>query len=279
MFIDSHTHYDLSQFNQNRWKILAECKRHGIEKIVNPAILYESNDNMRMKLDYEKFPHLVEEILGEHISVNDLPSIYYAIGVHPSKVWKGNSQLDRSWEKHIRKYASDEKVVAIGETGLDYHRELDEYVLERQQFWFRNQLEIAEEFQLPLILHIRMSDEDAIQILKEYDLKESGVVHCFNQGWEIAREYLDMGLYLGIGGMMTLEECNELRDALTHIPLERIVMETDSPFVKPEWYKEEEINTSLSIPRLAEELAEIKGISEKEVEVVTSKNSEKLFKI
>lgn len=278
MFIDSHTHYDLNKFNQRRWELLEECKKRGIEKIVNPAILYESNDNMRMKLDFEKFPELMEELLRANVAVKDIPRIYFAAGVHPGRVWKGNAQLDGSWERHIRKCASEEKTVAIGETGLDYHHEVDVSAMERQKFWFRKQLEIAEEFKLPLILHIRMADEDAIEILKEYDLKQSGVVHCFNRGWEIAEKYLNMGLYLGIGGMMTLKECRELRDALVKIPLERIVMETDAPYVKPEWC-EDTINTSLNIPRMVKELAELKGSSDWEVEAVTTKNAENLFGI
>lgn len=266
MFIDSHCHYDRKQFNKNRFEILADIKLCGVGKIITPAIELESNVTMYEKLDITS------------LSREKLPEIYYTAGIHPTRTCRNGSIAEREWENVLRKAVKNDGVVAIGETGLDYHNQMDENMFEKQHFWFHKQLEIAKEFKLPLVLHIRQADIDAIEVLKQYPLKESGVVHCFNGDTAIAEKYIEMGLFFGIGGSVTLDESDNLRDAVKHIPLERIILETDAPYVHPKWCNDR-LNTSLNIPKIADYIAELKNISAKEVERVTTENAENLFGI
>lgn len=262
MYVDSHAHYDLKYFNENRSELLKECKNAGIGKILMPAIRIESCDQMREKMKTDT-PDL-------------WPEIFYAVGVHPTRIFQSEKDTDPLWEKKIRETAKSQDVVAIGEAGLDYHYEMTTEMYEKQHFWFHKQLEIAEDLALPLIFHIRMADQDAIKILRGYPLDQSGLVHCYNYGKETAKQFLDMDLYFWIGGSMTYPEAHELREAVKYIPLDRILLETDAPYVKPVWW-EEKLNTSLVIPRLAEEVAALKGIDVHEVCQVTSENFQRLF--
>lgn len=266
MFIDSHCHYDQKQFDTNRFELLADIKLCGVGKIITPAIELESNITMYEKLD----------ITG--LSKENLPEIYYTAGIHPTRTWRNGSVSEKEWENVLRNAVQNDYVIAIGETGLDYHHQMDESMFAKQYFWFHKQLEIAQEFKLPLVLHIRQADTDAIEVLKQYPLKEGGVVHCFNGDIDTAEKYIELGLYLGIGGAVTWKEYFELRNTVKNIPLDRIILETDAPYVKPEWCIEK-WNTSLNIPRIAIDIAELKNISAEEVESVTTANAEKLFGI
>lgn len=177
--IDTHVHYDHKNLNKIRENLLEECQKAGIEWVVNAAIGFETNYTIREKLD-------------------KYPCIYYRIGIHPSRVGLLDLETDALWEEKIRTMATVPRVVAIGETGLDYHHGKDDLIIEHQFYWFRKLLSIADENNLPLILHIREADQDAIEVLEEYPLKDSGVVHCFNSGWDVAQFYLQKGLYLGL---------------------------------------------------------------------------------
>lgn len=275
MFIDSHCHYDRKQFNKNRFQLLSEIMLNGITKIITPAIEIGSNLTMQEKLNVMLYPELLE---NTGICAENLPEIYYTAGVHPTRVWKKNMIPENEWENVIISALNNPHTVAIGETGLDYHYETDTAMLEKQYFWFHKQLEIAGRYKLPLVLHIRQADIDSIEVLKQYPLKESGVVHCFNGDINIAEKYIELGLYLGIGGDVTWKEHSGLRNAVKNIPLERIILETDAPYVKPEWCTEK-WNTSLNIPGIAADIAGLKNISAEEVEAVTTANAEKLFGI
>ena len=207
MYTDSHAHYDLKHFNNNRWSLLAECRRRGIGAILVPAIRPESNDTMMQTLDVETYPELLPQLDAEGVRPEELPgnftmrraSIPPASGTAQRKTTVGgNRRSGRLPEK--------KKVAAIGETGLALSRGTDAGD-ERTARWngFTGQLRIGEELELPLVLHIRMADDDAISILKRYPLRQSGVVHCFNGGWETAREYLNLGSVSWRGGSITLE--------------------------------------------------------------------------
>lgn len=257
--IDTHVHYDHNSFNKTREHLLEECQNAGIDWMVNASIGFETNYTMREKLD--KYPW-----------------IYYGIGIHPSRVGLPDLETDALWEEKIRTMTTAPRVVAIGETGLDYHHGKDDLIIEHQIYWFRKLLSIADENNLPLILHIREADLDAIEILKEYPLKDSGVVHCFNSGWNVAQFYLQKGLYLGLGGAITYPEKAELRDAVQKIPLERILLETDAPYVKPVDCQST-LNTSLELPKVVQAICELKGLSKEEVIQATTENAKRLFRI
>lgn len=295
MFIDTHTHMDHRRFDSDKKSIIQNAKDSGIGIFVNPAIGYETNGTMRQMLDGYDW-------------------IYYGVGIHPNRLGIDDTN-DEEWETGLIQYATREnkKVVAIGETGLDFHRltrkdtgEIDESsvnTLNRQYQWFRKQIQLASMVQLPLILHIRNANEqllretmkldkdrtvdhmdahkEAIKILKEYqedllpDVK--GVVHCFaSTDFEDAKEYIEMGYMLGIGGVVTYSENTKQRELVGRIPLTSIVLETDSPYVMP-WGLEGKRNTPLNIPYIAKAVAEIKGIDVSEVEEATTQNAKRLF--
>ncbi len=258
--IDSHAHYDYIKFDGDRDLILNACKEAGIDFIINPAITMESNDDMRKKL-------------------KEYPWIYYAIGLHPKRLGEWDNEKNHMWRQTLMRCVEDPKVIAIGEAGLDYSYELTEIQKIQQKYWFRCLLDLAEIKDLPLILHIRDAHEDAISILREYPLKQSGVVHCFAGDLETACIYVEeLGLYLGIGGKVTYPTEEALREAVEHIPLERILLETDAPFVKPKDCKGKR-NTSLNLPEVVKAIAQLKGISEEKVVEVTTKNVQNLFGI
>ena len=276
MYIDTHAHYDMEHFNQNRFELLAELHdKYGIEQIITPAVLAESNENMRNKLDVRLHPELLE---GTGITPEQLPKIWYAAGVHPTRIWGKHTSSESQWEKWIRWAVGQDNTVAIGETGLDYHHEMTEDMYESQFYWFKKQLEISEEYELPLILHIRLAYDDALKILREHELKKGGVVHCYNSDWETAKQFMDLGLVFGIGGSVTLTEMEHLREAVKNMPLTSILLETDAPYVKPVW-ETEKYNTSKNIPRIAEVVAEIKGVTVDEVREQTNENARRVFGI
>lgn len=183
------------------------------------------------------------------------------------------------------------KIVAVGETGLDFYRltknenneldEISELKLERQYKWFRKQIELSIYKKLPLVLHVRDAHQEALTVLKEYaeelPNQNAGVIHCFNGDLKFAYQYIDMGFYLGIGGLITDTKNQTLRNVVEKIPLEKIVLETDAPYVTPVG-AEEKRNSSLNIPIIAQEIAKMKGVSVEEVENTTTSNAKELFR-
>lgn len=304
-YIDTHTHMDHKRFDSNRKEVIELAHASGIELMVNPAIGFETNDGMRAILDKYDF-------------------IKYAVGIHPNCVGtdeEADAKWDTGLIGLLSGSNESLKNVAIGETGLDFYRltrdergGLDEQgilTLSRQYSWFRKQLQLAGMLKLPVILHIRNAaaaairqtyglneniaveyvdaHKEAIKILKEFNENllhdNKGVVHCFTSDRpEDAKEYIRMGYMLGIGGAFTYPENKGLKEIVREIPLEKIVLETDSPFVLPVGVPENEAypgrrNTPINIPFIAEHLAELKGISVDEVAAVTTENAKKLFRI
>lgn len=271
MYIDSHVHYDMKAFNKDRETVLADIRQSGIDKVVNAAITFESNYEMREKLGMYDW-------------------IYYSVGIHPNRVGTDDS-VDERWETGLLSLTVDkDKTVAVGETGLDFYRlnrnergEFDEesvLKLARQYKWFRKQIKLAICMDLPLILHVRNAHTEAIDILKEYaeDFPEvnAGVVHCFNGTLDEAIEYIRMGFSIGIGGLICDEENSTLRDAVVGIPINKILLETDCPYVVPKGINEKR-NSSLNLPMIAEAVAKIKGMDIAEVVNSTTNNTRVLF--
>lgn len=254
MIFDTHAHYDDEAFDEDREELLTHMGERGVEYIVNVGASIAST---------AKTLELTEQY----------PFVYGAAGIHPSETAELTSR-DIEW---IREIAYKEKVVAIGEIGLDYYwPEPDRGVQKR---WFKKQLKLAEETGLPIIIHSRDAAADTLEILKEWDAhKTKGVIHCFSYTWEIAREYLDMDYYFGIGGVLTFKNAKKLKEAVMHIPMEKILLETDCPYLAPEPYRGKR-NQSEYIFYVAKQLAEIKNLSREEVLEITNNNAKQFYGI
>lgn len=176
----------------------------------------------------------------------------------------------------LRQHLSAEKVVAVGEIGLDYHWGKDSEAQERQRFWFCRQLELAREAGLPVIIHSREAAADTLEIMKEHAKGIPGVIHCFSYTVELAREYVKMGYYIGVGGVVTFKNAKKLKEAVAEIPLGNLVVETDCPYLAPEPHRGER-NMSPYLPLVIDEIARIKGVSPEEVEDATYRNAISLY--
>lgn len=264
-YVDTHTHYFLKNIVDKREKLIQESRKRGVEKFVSVAIAQESNQEQ-----------------GKLFAKDE--DFYFAAGLHPSFV---KSKADVKWiNETLGKYVG-ERTVAIGETGLDYHDlETTEDEKAFQQECFRAQIKLALDKQLPLILHIRDKEnetaalEQSLSILQEYEFNgNAGVVHCFHYGIEcesIVKKLIQLGFSFGIGGKLCEREDVSFRRMVRKLPMERIMLETDCPYVKPKGMLGK-VNSSLAIPIVAKELAQLKRISLQEVADVTSENAGKLF--
>ena len=249
MIIDSHAHYDDEAFEEDRDNLLQSMQSNGIEKIINVgANIKGSRTSIALSEQY--------------------PFIYAAVGVHPSDT----EELDEEKIAWLKEVSKKEKVIAIGAIGLDYYwPEPDRKI---QKKWFIRQMELAQEVNLPVIIHSRDAAQDTIEILKQFPA--NGVIHCYSYTKESAKEFLKMGYYFGIGGVLTFKNAKKLKEAVMEIPIERILLETDSPYLAPEPNRGKR-NSSLNIPYVVKELAQLKGISEEEVINITTENTKKLF--
>ena len=254
MFFDTHTHVHHQIFNQDRKEILMRMRQNQILQFLEIPIDFNSNFVMREKM-------------------GDFPDVRYAAGVHPTRTWRMEPDV-KSVMRHIRRFARMENTVAIGEIGLDHHIPGTEEYWGIQEEWFHRFIELSKEEHLPMVLHIRQAEEDAIRILREHGSSHKGVVHCFNGSPELAEEYTGMGLLLGIGGCIAMG-MEEMENAVKRIPLDFLVLETDCPFLSPDPSMNR--NTPMSLPLIAQKIAKIKGISMEEVEHVTTRNALGLF--
>lgn len=254
MIFESHAHYDDEAFDEDREELLASLKGHGIGYVVNVGASLES---CRLTLQLmEKYPF-----------------IYGAMGVHPGET----AELDEDSFGWLREQCSRDKVVAVGEIGLDYHWKEPEAAVQKK--WFERQLELARGTGLPVIIHSREAAKDTLDMMQALHAEEmGGVVHCYSYTKELAREYLEMDFYFGIGGVITFKNAKKLKEAVEYIPLEKILLETDSPYLAPEPNRGKR-NSSLNLPCIAEAVAQLKGVSCEEVVETTRDNAERLFSI
>jgi len=254
MIFDTHAHYDDEAFQEDRDELLNSLSTHGIEAVVNVGASIQTTKNTL-------------ELMKKY------PFVYGAVGVHPSETEKLNDNL-MDWLKHV---SGEKKVVAIGEIGLDYYwKEPDPEI---QKHWFVRQLQLAREVKLPVIIHSRDAAQDTLDIMKAEKAGEiGGVIHCFSYGTEMAREYLNMGFYLGIGGVVTFNNGRKLKEVVEYMPLDRIVLETDCPYLSPVPNRGKR-NSSLNLPYVAEAISQIKGISPEEVIKITNQNARNLYRL
>ncbi|MBO6133852.1 MAG: TatD family hydrolase [Lachnospiraceae bacterium] len=254
MIFDTHAHYDDAAFDEDRERLIESLPRNGISTFVNVS---SDEDSLST----------TAEIIKKY------GFAYGAIGIHPSDTKDSIELFDKVREKAL----SHEKVVAIGEIGLDYHyRDTDQAL---QKKWFRMQMNLARELGKPVIIHSRDAAADTYEIMKECHAEDiGGVVHCFSYSPEMAEKFVAMGFFIGIGGVLTFKNAKKLRETVQRIGLERLVLETDCPYLAPEPHRGER-NSSLYLKAVACAIGEIKGIDEAEVEAVTFENAHKLYRI
>lgn len=251
---DTHCHYDDEMFDKDRQEMLLSLEEKGVGRIVNVGAGMETS---------RRALQLAEEY----------GFIYAALGVHPSETAE-LTEADMDW---LHTHAAYEKVVAVGEIGLDYHWEEPEPAVQRR--WFRRQIELAKEVKLPIIIHSRDAAAETRDIIikeKAYDC--GGVIHCYSYSAEMAKEYVDMGFYIGIGGVVTFKNAKKCVRTVEEIPLDKIVLETDCPYMAPEPNRGKR-NDSSQLIHVAGKIAELKGVSAEEVIRVTAENAEKMYRL
>lgn len=254
MIFDTHAHYDDEAFDEDRAALLEGLTEQGIEAVVNIG-----ND----MLSTERTLELTKRY----------PQVYGAAGVHPSS----SAELDEEKFSRLRTAAMDPQIVAVGETGLDYY--WDEPDRGIQKYWFGRQLELAREVRRPVVIHSRDAAKDTFDIMKEHRADEiGGVIHCFSYGRDMAREFLNMGFYLGIGGVLTFSNAKKLKEVVEYAPLDRLVLETDCPYLAPVPNRGKR-NSSYNLPYVAEAMAEIKGLSREEIIRITNRNAKQLYRL
>lgn len=248
--IDTHAHL-LNEFFDNIDEIIKESNKNGIIKIINCA------DDIKSSYEIIK------------ISKKNNNYILPAIGIHPNNI-------TNEWEKEIielENIIKSEKIIAIGEIGLDYYHNSENKNYQKKLF--QKQIDLATKYNLPILIHSREATQDTLNILKNKKVK--GIIHCFTGSLETSKEYIKLGYYLGIGGVLTFKNA-KISEVIKEIPLEYIVLETDSPFLTPHPFRGKQ-NTPSYLHLIAEKIAEIKNISTNEVIEQTTKNVSKLFNL
>lgn len=262
MLFDTHAHYDDDWFDTDREALLASMPAHNVRLIVNPGCTVETSETAIRLAETHDF-------------------MYAAVGIHPEySMGVTQADIDR-----IRELSAHPKVKAIGEIGLDYYWEKRSPETtpprEKQKQLLRAQLELAREVGLPVIIHDRDAHEDCLNIVKEYD-DLRGVYHCYSGSLETAQEILKLGWYLSFTGVITYGKAKKARHIIEHLPMDRIMIETDSPYLTPEPERlqaKRVRNSSLFVHRVAERIAEFQGLTVEEVERITTENGKRFFAI
>lgn len=253
MIFETHAHYDDEQFDLDREELLSSMPEQGVGTIVNVSATYES---CRRVVDL----------------VQKYPFMYAAVGIHPDEVGSLNEERFAA----LKELCGREKVVAVGEIGLDYYWDNESHDVQKE--WFVRQLDLARELNLPVLIHSREAAADTMEIMKEHGQGLRGVIHCYSYSKEQAKEYVKMGYYIGVGGVVTFKNARKLKETVEEIPLTSIVLETDCPYLAPVPFRGKRNNSSY-IKYVAEEIAEIKGISYEAVVEQTEKNARDLYNL
>ena len=249
-FIDTHCHLD--KLDSTPEEAIIEAKQAGVQRMVTVSVDEPSLD-------------FVSSL------VQQFPEVYGSVGFHPHDA----AELTEDLEQKIRKLALEEKkLIAIGETGLDYHYMYSS--AEVQQQVFSKQLQLAVELNLPVIMHSREAETDTLNILQEIPVPPLGVAHSFTSSFEMAKTLIEMGWYIGINGIVTFKNAEDLREVVSWLPLDRLLLETDSPFLAPTPFRGKP-NKPAHIPAIATFIAELRGISLEQLSEQTSANAQRLF--
>jgi len=255
MIFETHAHYDDEKFDEDRVELLSHLLReNNIGNIVNVGATFRGcKDSIKLAEEYD--------------------NVYAAIGIHPEEIDEINEDVI-NW---LRENSSNPKVVAIGEIGLDYYWVKEPKQRAKQRLWFDRQMDLALELNLPVIIHSRDAAEDTLNTIIRYNTQGlKGIVHCYSYSKEIAMEYVKMGWYIGVGGVVTFKNGRKLVETVEAIPIENIVLETDCPYMAPVPHRGER-NSSIYLSHVAEKIAELKGLTVKEVEDITYENALRVY--
>jgi len=252
LIFESHAHYDDKQFHKDREAVLKSLPESGIQYAINVGADMRSS---RLSIELAK----------------KYPFIYASVGVHPHEV-KDMKEEDLEYLLH---FAAFDKVVAIGEIGLDYYYDLSPRSI--QKLWFREQLKLAKEINLPVIIHSRDASQETYDLLMEAELSEKkGVIHCYSGSKEMALDYTKKGFYIGVGGVITFNNAKKLVETVEAIPLDKLLIETDAPYLTPVPYRGKR-NDSRYLPEVIKKIAEIRNMKPEEIEAITYENGKHFF--
>lgn len=252
MIVDTHAHYDDKAFDEDREQLLESIAGEGVGRIVNIGSSLDACKRTIQLMEQYDF-------------------IYGALGIHPTD----SGELSESDIEWIKEMCSLEKCVAVGEIGLDYYWDEPDRAIQKK--WFVCQLELAKEVKLPVVIHSRDAAQDTVDIMKaEHAQDIGGVVHCYSYSKELAKTFLDMGFYFGIGGVVTFNNGRKLKEVVEYLPMDRIVLETDCPYLAPVPFRGKR-NDSRKLSYVVEQIANIKGISLEEVRQTTTQNAHNLY--
>ncbi|WP_160288277.1 TatD family hydrolase [Pseudomonas knackmussii] len=253
--IDTHNHIDFPDFDADRPALLERCRALGVERQVLLGVFREN---------WERVIELAEQHTELHA----------ALGLHPIYLAQHKPEHLRDLRDMLQRLAGHPKLCAVGEIGLDYY--VEELDREAQQALFEEQLRIAIDVELPVLLHVRRSHAAVIATLKRLRVPRRGIVHAFAGSREEAREYLKLGFRLGLGGAPTWPQANRLRKVVAELPLEAIVLETDAPDMAPSMYPGQR-NSPEHLPAICEALAELRGVSAEELAAASTQNAREVF--
>ncbi len=254
MIFDTHAHYDDERFDEDREELFSQMRDSGIGNIVNVGASLEGSRRSLELADKHEF-------------------IYAAVGVHPSD----SLELSEEGIQELKALSGNKKCVAIGEIGLDYYWPEPDH--DTQKKWFIRQIALAREVKLPIIVHSRDAAQDTVEILRGENAGElGGVIHCFSYSKEVALECVNMGFYIGVGGVLTFKNGRKMKEVVEAVPMDRIILETDCPYLAPEPFRGKR-NSSLYLPYVVEAMADIKGISKEEVISITEENARKMYRL
>ena len=254
MMFDTHAHYDDEAFDTDREELLGSLKDAGITSVMNVAASLDSCvTTLKLAETYDW--------------------MYAAQGIHPSET----AELDEEKIRWIESCCTHEKVKAVGEIGLDYYWEEPDHSIQKK--WFVRQLDLARRTKLPVIIHSRDAAKDTLDMMREEYGKDSpAVIHCFSYAKETARQFLDLGYMIGIGGVVTFKNARKVKETVEYVPMDRLLLETDCPYLAPEPHRGTR-NSSLNLPLVAAQIAALKGISEDEVTETTFRNAKRFYGI
>ena len=253
MIFESHAHYDDEAFNDDRDSLLSSMKDNGVEYIVNVSADFESIDpiyELTQRYDF----------------------VYGTVGVHPGAA----KNMTQERFEYLKKAASRDKIVAIGEIGLDYYWEKEEEQKANQKEWFVKQLQLAKDVNKPVIIHSRDAAADTLEIMKSEWADREAVIHCYSYSAEMAKVYAKMGYYFGIGGVLTYKNARTLVETVESVPIEQLLLETDCPYLSPVPNRGKR-NDSTNLRYVAKKIAEIKNMPYDAVVEITAQNAKRFF--